>query len=141
MSDEQPTKPKIIVDDDWKERVQAEKEAAQKGRDEQPQTDAAAQELPPASFPMLVTSLATQALATMGQIPDPSGKSLVQLDHARHVIDTLAMLEEKTKGNLTPEESQMMTQVLHELRMVFVAVSNAPAHEPPAEDKPKFTTS
>ena len=66
--------------------------------------------------------MATQALAELGQIPDASGKATVRLDLAKHVIDTLAVLEEKTRGNLTQEEEVMLTQLLHELRMTFVAV-------------------
>ena len=132
MSD-QPAKPKIIVDDNWKERVQAEKEALQQeSQDQQSQstteaeastTDPPVHDVPPASFPLLVTTLATQALAAMGQIPDPEQKEpIVRLDVARHHIDTINILEEKTKGNLTPEETAMMSNVLHELRMLFVNV-------------------
>jgi hypothetical protein len=136
MPEEQESKPKIIVDDDWKEKVQAEKEAMQKQAEQKRRQAAGPESPPPASFPILVTSLATQALAELGQIADPSEKPRVRLDHARHLIDTLGMLEEKTKGNLAREESAMLTQVLHELRMVFVAVSNRPradATEPPAK--------
>ena len=135
MSD-QPAKPKIIVDDNWKERVQAEKEALQQeSHDKEPPSstepetaDSKAQpvhDVPPASFPLLVTTLATQALAAMGQIPDPEQKeSILRLDVARHHIDTLSILEEKTKGNLTPDETAMMSNVLHELRMLFVNVQS-----------------
>ena len=137
MPEEQEGKPKIIVDDDWKEKVQAEKEAMQKQAEQKRRQAAGPESPPPASFPILVTSLATQAFAELGQIADPSGKPRVRLDHARHIIDTLGMLEEKTKGNLTREESAMLTQVLHELRMVFVTVSSRPradATEPPAKE-------
>ena len=126
MASEQPEKPKIFVDDNWKERVQAEKEALKQGGAKEQPADAStapgAEKLPPASFPLLLTSMATQALAEMGQIPDASGKATVRLDLAKHVIDTLAVLEEKTRGNLTQEEQVMLTQLLHELRMTFVAV-------------------
>ena len=123
MSADQSGKPKIVVDDDWKERVQAEKEALQKKTEPKQQGPAEHVPLPPASFPLLLTSMATQALAELGQIPDVEGKPSVRLDHAKHVIDTLGVLEEKTKGNLTRDESAMLTQILHELRMTFVAVS------------------
>lgn len=135
MASEQPDKPKIIVDDDWKERVQAEREALKQGTAKTPprQTAAGAEsdKLPPASFPLLLTSLATQALAELGQIPDPSGKATVRLDVARHIIDTLAILEDKTRGNLTHEEQAMLTQLLHELRMTFVAVRQKIASQKP----------
>ena len=123
MSADQPGKSKLVIDDDWKERVQAEKEALQKKTEPEQEAPAEPVSLPPPSFPLLLTSMATQALAEMGQITDPDGKASIRLDYAKHVIDTLGMLEEKTKGNLTREETAMLTQILHELRMAFVAVS------------------
>ena len=63
---------------------------------------------------------------SMGQIPDPEGKVVFELKHAKHTIDMLAILDEKTKGNLDAEETAMMQQVLHELRMVYVAISKSP---------------
>jgi len=138
MSGEETRKPKIIIDDDWKSRAQAEKEqlqqqaeAKQKQPPKAPTQDKpssspsdpqASVPPPPASFSFLVSSLATQALATMGQIPGEDGKPVLQLDYAKHFIDTLDVLEAKTKGNLTPEESAMLTNVLHELRLLFVTV-------------------
>ena len=66
-------------------------------------------------------SLAEQAMAALGQIPDPlENKPVVRLELARHHIDTLGVLEEKTKGNLTDEEHEMLETVLHQLRMVFL---------------------
>ena len=143
MSEVESSKPEIIIDDDWKSRAQAEKEQLQKEaeakRKQQPKGPAAGQPspapsepaadvpLPPASFPFLVTSLATQALAAMGQIPGTDGKPAVQLGHAKHFIDTLGILDEKTKGNLTPDEAAMLTKVLHELRLLFVAAGKQPA--------------
>jgi hypothetical protein len=129
MTEENQEK-KILIDEDWKAQVEAEKEAAK--RDEaaatdQPKGSAEGVEMPPASLPLLITTLATQALASMGQVPDPvEGKAIVRLDVARHFIDTLAVLEEKTKGNLTPEEEQMLGGTLHQLRMAYVSVQNAP---------------
>ena len=151
MSDEETRQPKIIIDDDWKSRAQAEKEQLQQQVEaKQKQQPAAAQQaapsssrpepeaempLPPASFSFLVTSLATQALATLGQIPGEDGKPVVQLNHAKHFIDTLDVLEEKTKGNLTPDESAMLTNVLHQLRLVFVAVGKPPASTTPKSSR------
>lgn len=143
MSEEPTSKPKIIVDDDWKSRAQAEKEQLQRetaGNQKQqpdmpPSTEPTSTEpassssepdsgepLPTASFSVLVTSLATQAVAMMGQIPGEDGQPIVQLDHAKHFIDTLGVLEDKTKGNLTPDESALLTNVLHELRLLFITV-------------------
>ena len=72
---------------------------------------------------MLLTTLATQALVALGQIPHPvSGKPEVHLDEAKHFIDTLEMLETKTGGNRTPEETQLLDNLLHELRLGYVEV-------------------
>ncbi len=82
------------------------------------------QPIPPASFPFLVQSLAAQTMTALGQIENPmTKKKEVQPEIAKHLIDTLAVLSEKTKGNLTSEESGMLEAVTHELRMVFLSVS------------------
>jgi len=135
---EQQDKPKIIVDDNWKERVQAEKEAfRQKSQsptedDRAPPAEEPRHDVPPASFPLLVTSVATQVLAALGQIPDAEkNPPTVRLDVARHHIDILSILEEKTQGNLTPEESEMMSNILHELRMLFMSVQSQGASASP----------
>ena len=61
-------------------------------------------------------------MAALGQLPDPiEGKPVVRKELAKFQIDMLAVLEEKTKGNLSAEESSMLTDVLHKLRMAFVA--------------------
>ena len=135
-----PDQPKIIIDEDWKTRVQAEKEAAQKKKEGEEQggsgeekgeseSDPAAAdaEIPPASFLVLATTLATQAMMAMGLFPAGEGEQpMVRLDIAKHHIDMLGVLEEKTKGNLTPEEEAMLGDTLHQLRMAYLQVSNAP---------------
>jgi hypothetical protein len=114
---------KIHVDEDWKSQVQAEKEALQHDEHGQPTAEGTGQQIPDASFPMLVTTLATQATVALGQMGPPDAEEVpVDLEMAKHLIDTLAVLEEKTKGNLAPEESAMLTSVLHQLRMLYVAV-------------------
>jgi hypothetical protein len=132
MSDESKAEKKIIIDEDWKTQVQEEKERLKQGP-EDAESPAAAQaeategELPPASFAFLVTSLATQAMAALGQLPDPiEHKPVVHLELARHHIDTLSVLQEKTKGNLADEEARMLEEVLHQMRMLFVAVQQQP---------------
>jgi len=82
----------------------------------------AASSMPPPTLESLVTVLATQALIAMGQIPDPqSGQPVVELDQASHFVELLGMLETKTAGNVTPEEAQLLEDVLHQLRMMYVA--------------------
>ena len=80
----------------------------------------------PTPFLMLVGGLAGQAHVGLGLRPDPiTRKTAKDLPGARQAIDLLAMLEEKTKGNLTAEERQLLETVLYELRMRFVEASNA----------------
>ena len=130
---------KIIVDEDWKEQVQAEKESAQRAQEEPPAAEAneAAQTgfgaLPPADFRTLISMLATQAMMSMGALPNPiSGKAEIHLDQARHFIDLVGVLQEKTKGNCTPDEEKMLDGLVHELRMGFLAAKSAPLPDPPA---------
>lgn len=127
------TKPKLIIDEDWKSQVQAEKEALerQKGHPEPQAQSAEAGPLPPATLAMLLTTLATQALVGLGQIPHPaSGKAEIHLDEAKHFIDTLEMLETKTAGNRAPEEDRLFDNLLHELRLGFVEVQSHLASPP-----------
>lgn len=75
------------------------------------------------SFLAFVMSLATTAAVHFGDIEDPSlGASQRNLPAAAQMIDLLAMLQEKTKGNLDAEEQQFLDQVLYELRMRYIAV-------------------
>ena len=127
--------PKIVVDDDWKQQAQREKEELQKKATEEEQAPDADQ-IPPASFPILVTTLGTQAMAAMGLFPDASGQQSVNLPMAKHFVDTLGVLEEKTKGNLSKDESDMLTESLHQLRMAYVQVANNPSQVAP-EPEPK----
>jgi hypothetical protein len=63
----------------------------------------------------------------LGQFPNPAtGRFHFDLDSAKHSIDTLAVLEEKTKGNLEPEEKRALEEVLYRLRMAFVQATRNP---------------
>ena len=79
------------------------------------------------SFAAFVLSLAHTAAVHFGDIPDPvSGQSVApNLPAAQQMIDILALMEAKTRGNLTAEERQLLEQVLFELRMRFVEVQGA----------------
>ncbi len=136
-----PASSKLEVDSDWKSQAHAEKErlaqqetaraekAAASGS--APGTSAGARgkrEMPPADFAGLVGSLATQALMYMGAFPDPqTGRAVVSLEYARFHIDLLGVLEEKTRNNISAEESKDLTSVLHELRLRFVEITQAVA--------------
>jgi hypothetical protein len=80
--------------------------------------------LPPPSFSFLVATHAAQISTLLGQTPNPlTGKTEVRLDMAKHFIDTLAILQEKTKGNLTDDESQLLSAVLHQARVGYLAAA------------------
>jgi Domain of unknown function (DUF1844) len=82
----------------------------------------AADKLPQIDFSSFVLSIASAALYHMGHTPDPSGQPAgeVNLPLARQTIETLEMLESKTRGNLEDDESKLLETVLYELRMSFV---------------------
>ena len=84
-------------------------------------------------FIELVMMQAQQAAMFLGQLPGPDGQKLeANLPYARMFIDQLEMLQEKTRGNLSHEESQVLTSVLSDLRLAFVQVSKAaPSLETP----------
>lgn len=129
--------PRLIIDSDWKSQAQSEKERlAQQEQARKAQgggqpgapggQPGQGHEPPPADFTELIRMLTTQALLYMGAIPDPStGKAVLALDIAKYHIDLLTMLEEKTKGNLSEEESTTLSQTAHELRLEFVNMSKA----------------
>lgn len=144
MSSEPDPEKKIVVDTDWKEQVRQEK-AKQQADEAQPvsqdppaeppaepsakaeplhsESHQAAGQAPKPDFQVLISMLATQAFHALGHIPDPaSGERLHQPEAAQFMIDLLAVLEEKTKGNLSAEEHAMLDGVLHDLRMAYVAV-------------------
>ncbi len=129
---------KVHVDADWKAEAKAEKDRL--ARETQPRGGAAvgdeaaaeaaagaagAGRLPPASFAALVQTLATQAAIFLSDEKDPqSGRPLRNLDLAKHNIDLLAVLEEKTRGNLSEEEQRLLDRYLYELRMAYVATAS-----------------
>jgi hypothetical protein len=76
-------------------------------------------ELPPADFDFLVYSLRLQAELNMGLLPC-DGDEEPDLERGRHNIDLLAMLQEKTRGNLTPDEQRSLDSSVTELRFRFV---------------------
>ena len=135
MSDQSEAS-KIHVDSDWKAQAQAEKEKlAQKVKDEQEKGGGAAGgpgggapgQLPPATFETLVSTMVTQALFALGAIPDPrTGQRFENLDLARHHIELLSVIEEKTKGNLSEEESKMLSTTIYELRTRYIQMASAP---------------
>ena len=128
MSDEES---KIVVDEDFKAQVEREREA-QRAAEEQAQSAGEAgagpgnQEIPEASMPFLISMMSSQVMMAMGFLPTPDGQQQpVDLPLAKHFIDLLAVLDEKTKGNLTEEEQAMLTESLHQFRMAYVQATQA----------------
>lgn len=135
MADE----PKLQIDSDWKKQAQEEKERLSQQVDKPAEEGKAApgaapggavgpEGLPPATFAELLAMLGTQAFMFLGEIPDPNtGQPVLSPPLAKHYIDLLAVLEEKTKGNLSAEEKTHLDQLLYESRMRYVQVGNAMA--------------
>ena len=149
MADEQPT---LHIDTDWKKKAQEEKrklaeeqkqKAAASPTSESPASAAGgsapatgapagrttsgartAREMPAASFTSLVQTIVTQALFYMGDLTPRGAEPQLNLDMAKHQIDLLGVLEEKTKSNLTPDEQRMLDAALYETRMRFVGIAS-----------------
>lgn len=76
-------------------------------------------------FPSYVLSYYTQSLVLLGEVPNPyTNKVEEDLEAARHTVDILGMLKEKTKGNLTAEEERLLDSVLYEVRLKYMAKTN-----------------
>ena len=118
---------KIIIDEDWKVQAQKEKEILKKEEEIEHQAEQEQQSqpgLPEADFAGLVSMLATQAYYAMGLIQAEEGKQPEpNFDIAKYNIDILGVIQEKTKGNLSEEEDKLMESTLHQLRMLFVQIT------------------
>ncbi len=129
MNDENQQAPKkIIIDEDWKSQIAAEREAEEKeakAKDTAP-AESVSQglgEMPPASLEMLLTSLATEAMMSLGQMPIPGiDQPEVNLPQAQYIIDMIGVLKAKTEGNQSAEETALLEDLLHQLRLMYVAV-------------------
>lgn len=132
------------VDEEWKEQVEREKAQFAKQdpaqRKPAPSAPRAAEAAAPSAarhaapeapapeetgegeseFQSFVSTLGLQAYMALGEIADPSGRISVNLEQARYLIEVLLLLEKKTKGNLTQQESTMLQSLLYELRVKFV---------------------
>ena len=146
MAEEQPS---LHIDTDWKKQAQEEKRRLA----EQEQKKAAAavaappprstpgeptmggmpragggpggrdRAMPQASFTTLVQSIVTQILFYLGELTTRGAEPSLNLDMAKHNIDMLGLIEEKTKGNLTEEEQRLLDSALYETRMRYVAIA------------------
>jgi hypothetical protein len=134
----------LHVDNDWKKQAHEEKRrlaeeqakkaaapapsapplvASQPGTAPAARTAAArGRELPPASFSTLVQSLLTNVLYQLGALSQEEGP--MNLDAAKHQIDTLGVLEDKTRGNLTESEQKLLDTALYETRTRYIGVAS-----------------
>ncbi len=117
MSDEVKKK----VDESWKEQAEEDKKEEIK---EEP-TEEETTNMPEVNFTTFISSFAMQAMVFLGMIPNPvTNKVEKELNQAKYMIDTINMLEEKTKGNLTKEEQELFKAVLYDLRVKYVEATN-----------------
>ena len=105
------------IDKEWKEAVEKEKGKETSG-------GAAHSHSFEANFSTLISGMAMEAMIFLGEIQNPvTKKKEANLEHARYVIDTLELLKKKTKGNLTDDETKLLENALHQLRMTYVKLS------------------
>ncbi len=126
--------PLILIDDDWKKQAQQEKiklaeEAKAREEAARPVARSSAddespgrQKMPPATFDTLIQTMLGQALSYLGEYGDDDGRPVVSLEAAKHYIDSLGVLEVKTKGNLTTDEAAQLDIALYEGRSRFASV-------------------
>ncbi len=121
------------VEQDAAEEVAADAEADsedtsessnESGPEDEQQNDLENIEFPEASFDMLLMQHHTQAMLALGMIPDPAtGQVIKNKSAAKFHIDMLAIIQERTSGNLSQGEEEALNGVLHNLRMMFVNAS------------------
>jgi len=119
---------KLIIDEDWKQQAQKEKEllaAQEKAEKKKAQREEIRRgPLPKGDFAGLLSMLVTQALFSLGVLAVEGGeKKEPDLELARYNIDILETIEEKTKGNLTEEEKKVLENMLSQVRMAYVKVA------------------
>ena len=107
---------------DLKEEKGGEEAPKEEAKPEEPEeTEAARTPLPEVNFNSLIFSLSSSSLLNLGEIADPhSGEKRKDLVLAKHTIDTIAMLKERTAGNLDEEEAKFIENVLTDLRWRYV---------------------
>ena len=135
MTDE----PKIHIDADWKAEAQADKEKMAAKEAAASEADAGKPKgFPPADFKGLMGLLASQAIMGLGAMQDPEGRGLmIDLDGARYAIDMLVVLQEKTEGNLSDEESKELDTIIPELRSRYVQITELMAQQAAAGVTPE----
>ncbi len=129
MSEEIP-RPEKKVDEEWLKRVEEEKGSpGESRRNRRSATESQAKAVPPkeVNFSLFLSTLALQAYVALGELEEPESRTQkVNLDQARYMIDILGLIQNKTKGNLSPEEERMLSHLIYELRMKYIEKSQSP---------------
>jgi hypothetical protein len=116
-------------DEDVKNKEAKNEPSKQEAKEEVKEESVSAEEqktepkinLPEINFATFIISLNASALLHLGAMEDPaSGKKVKNLPIGKQTIDILGMLEEKTKGNLSKEEENLLKNILYDLRMIYV---------------------
>ena len=93
--------------------------------------------LPPVDFSAFIAELGMTAVTYLGGYQNPETKEvLVDLEMAKRTIDTIDLLKEKTKGNLTAPESNLLDNTLYNLRMTYIRIANNPPPPTPETSEP-----
>ena len=121
--EEKKDEKKIIIDEDWKQQAQKEKEKlAEEEKTEKGKSRHGP--LPDGDFAALISMLVTQALFALGLIQVEGQKDKEpDLELAKYNIDMLETIQEKTKGNLTEDEKKMLDNTLSQIRMAYVKLA------------------
>ena len=94
----------------------------------------------PASFVNFLSTLATNAAASLGAVPHPAtGKRSLDLETGKYWLDVLGMIKEKTNGNLHPQEARLLDGLLADLRMQYITVVRATEEKLKAQAAQKFS--
>ena len=121
MSERPNDDPRIQVDDDWKAEAAREKEKLA----EQTKDVGRKGPLPEPVFAEVINMIAMQALVAVGGMTTPDGQQIPpDLNVAKHHIDLLALLADKTQGNLDEEEAKLLDATVYELRMRYVQATS-----------------
>ncbi len=120
-------KDKRKLDETGKSKTPGSEEAAEKSASHKKSSRNSSDQvpLPEVNFPSLIFSLSSTALFHLGELPDPqTNEKKKDLQLAKHAIDTIAMLKDKTAGNLSTEEEKFVVNVLTDLRLRYVKEKN-----------------
>ncbi|NNF00797.1 MAG: DUF1844 domain-containing protein [Pyrinomonadaceae bacterium] len=141
-----PVKESVILDESEapiQSAVEPESPAAdpEKPKNEEISEEEILNDEDPASFINFMSTLVTNAAASLGAMPHPvTGQKSVDLDTGKYWIDVLVMLREKTKGNLNSQEEKLIEGILGDLQMQYLALTRATEEKLKAQAAQKFSS-